>query len=87
MVKDAHNFSQELSENPNQLLVHELAAFQTWIFQPLDLLLNDDLKCRGAHEERRCGALQSKSEMSNAAGILKRTDELYRIVLMSPSFT
>jgi hypothetical protein len=27
MVKDAHDFGQDLSKNPNQLLVHELAAF------------------------------------------------------------
>jgi hypothetical protein len=87
MVKDAHNFSQELSENPNQLLVHELAALQTWIFEPLDLLLDNVLKCRGAHEERRCGALQIRSEMNDAATMLIRTDELYRITLISPSFT
>jgi hypothetical protein len=48
---------QDLAQNPYKLIVHQLTTFQARLFQPSDLLLDDDLKGRRANEECRCRTL------------------------------
>lgn len=44
---------QELAEDPDQFIVDEGDTLQTGLFQPFDLLLDDEFKCRRSHEQSR----------------------------------
>lgn len=44
---------QELSQNANQLVIHQRDTLQAGVFQPFDLLLDDQLKRSGSDEQRR----------------------------------
>jgi hypothetical protein len=52
--KDAntYHFGEELTKNPDELIVHQLTALDTWVFQTLNLLLHDNFESRCANEER-----------------------------------
>ncbi len=49
--RDTHDFRQYLGENPDELIVHQLAALDTRFLESLDLLLDDDFKRLGANEQ------------------------------------
>ena len=46
--------AEELAQNTDELLVDELAALERGILEPLDLLLDDDLKSSRADEDGWC---------------------------------
>ena len=83
-----YDFVEELSEDTDQLVIYELAALESRLLETLDLLLDDDFEGSGANEKRWRGALH-RDLSSNEADRPRRTltEELYRIVRISPSFT
>lgn len=50
VCRKTHNLRQYLGEDSDEFVVHQLAAFDAWLFEPLDLLLDDDFECLGANE-------------------------------------
>jgi hypothetical protein len=87
-----HNLAKQLSQDSDQLVVHQLATFQRGIFEAFDLLLHDDLKRGRADEQCRCGSLKRPvvSERSPRLEVYawsSITEELYKMVRMSPSLT
>lgn len=46
-----HDLRQYLGEDPNELVVHQLAALDAWLFESLDLLLDDDFERLGTDEQ------------------------------------
>ena len=49
-----YNLPQKLAKNTDKLVVHELATFERRVFQPLDLLLDDDFKGGCTNEQSWC---------------------------------
>ena len=87
-----HNLAKQLSQDSDQLVVHQLATLQRRIFEAFDLLLHDDLKRGRADEQCRRGSLKRPvvSEPSLRPEVYvwsEITEELYKIVRMSPSLT
>lgn len=56
-----HDLVQELPEDADELVVHQLAALQTRLLEPHDLLLHNDLKRGSSDEKRRCRTLHPVS--------------------------
>jgi hypothetical protein len=86
-----HGLDQQLSENPDQLVVNKLTTSQGRLFQSTDLLLDNDLESGRADEERRRGTLR-RAEQINLPTLrlidsrfVRLTAELYSNVLISPS--
>ena len=97
-----NDLSEDLRKDPDQLVVHELTALQTGFLESLDLLLDDDLEGCCSDEQRRRGSLQKERGNEGVASASKEldetrveserkgkglTEELYKIVLISPSLT
>ena len=51
-MKKTHDFSKELPEDSDQLVVHQLTTFDGWVLQAFDLLLHYNLKRSRADKER-----------------------------------
>jgi hypothetical protein len=49
--KETYYFIKELPQNPNELIVDKLTAFETRLFQPFDLLFDDGIESSGPHEQ------------------------------------
>jgi hypothetical protein len=61
------NLGQELTQYTNQLVVDQLATFETRVFQPFDLLFHDALESSGADEQRWGRTLVNKHECQFSA--------------------
>lgn len=88
----AYNLAKELSQDSNQLIVYQLATLQRRIFEAFDLLFHDDLERGRADEQRRSGSLKrpvvsEQSPRPEDCVWSEITEELYKIVRMSPSLT
>lgn len=62
--RQTYDFGKQLSKNPDKLIIDQLTALQAGLFDTLDLLLHDDLKGCGAHEQRGGRALNDRYEKS-----------------------
>jgi hypothetical protein len=45
-----YDLCKKLPQDSDQLVIDKLATLERWIFEPLDLLLDDNLKGRGTNE-------------------------------------
>lgn len=87
-----HDLAKQLPQYSDQFVVHQLATLQRRILQAFDLLFHDDLKRGGADEQCWCGPLKRtviSEPLHDLEFYVRReiTEELYKIVRMSPSLT
>lgn len=89
---DAHRLDQKLTQDPDQLVIHQLTTSQGGFLQSSDLLLDDDLERSSADKEGGGRTLNfvihtigRKYPLPKPVRADRLTAELYKIVLISPS--